>query len=38
MGCIETEAANLRLIAQAVDLGMNRQQVRQDLIIVSHGG
>jgi vacuolar-type H+-ATPase subunit C/Vma6 len=38
MGCIETEAANLRLIAQAVDLDMNRQQVRQDLIIVSHGG
>ncbi|HEX9923303.1 MAG TPA: V-type ATPase subunit [Anaerolineae bacterium] len=38
MGSIETEAANLRLIAQAVDLGMNRQQVRQDLIIVSHGG
>jgi V/A-type H+-transporting ATPase subunit C len=34
VGCIETEAANLRLIAQAVDLDMNRQQVRRDLIVV----
>lgn len=38
LGCIEIEAANLRLIAQAVDLDMNRQQVRRDLIIVAQGG
>jgi vacuolar-type H+-ATPase subunit C/Vma6 len=34
IGCKETEVANLRLVAQAVALGMKREQVRRDLIIV----
>ena len=33
-GCKEIEVANLRLIAQAVVLGMKREQVRRELIIV----
>ncbi|MEW5960380.1 MAG: V-type ATPase subunit [Chloroflexota bacterium] len=33
IGCKELEAANLRLIAQAVHLDMKREQVRRDLII-----
>ncbi len=33
-GCKEVEVANLRLVAQAVILDMNREQVRRDLIIV----
>lgn len=34
IGCKELEAANLRLIAQAVELGMPREQVHRNLIIV----
>jgi vacuolar-type H+-ATPase subunit C/Vma6 len=34
IGCKAVEAANLRLIAQAVALGLNRDDVRQELIIV----
>jgi V/A-type H+-transporting ATPase subunit C len=34
LGCKEVEVANLRLVAQAVALDMNREQVRRDLIIV----
>lgn len=34
IGCKEIEAANLRLIAQAIDLGLAGQQVQRDLIIV----
>lgn len=34
IGSKELEVANLRLIAQAVALDMNREQVRRDLIIV----
>ena len=33
-GCKEIEVANLRLIAQAVSLGMKEEQVRRELIIV----
>lgn len=33
-GCKEIEVANLRLIAQAVALGMEREQARRELIIV----
>ena len=33
LGCKEVEVTNLRLIAQAVALDMNRKQVRRDLII-----
>jgi V/A-type H+-transporting ATPase subunit C len=34
LGCKEVEVANLRLVAQAVALGMKREQARRDLIIV----
>lgn len=34
IGCKELEVANLRLIAQAVALGINREQVKRELIIV----
>lgn len=34
LGCKEVEVANLRLIAQAVNLDMKRDQVQRDLIIV----
>ena len=34
IGCKELEVANLRLVAQAVELGMSREQVRRDLIMV----
>jgi ATP synthase A1 C subunit len=34
IGCKELEVANLRLVAQAVELGMPREQVRRDLIMV----
>jgi ATP synthase A1 C subunit len=34
IGCKELEVANLRLIAQAVELDMPREQVRRDLIMV----
>jgi V/A-type H+-transporting ATPase subunit C len=34
LGCKEIEIANLRLVAQAVALGMKREQVRRDLIAV----
>jgi vacuolar-type H+-ATPase subunit C/Vma6 len=34
LGCKQTEVANLRLIAQAVALGMKREQVRRDLILL----
>jgi vacuolar-type H+-ATPase subunit C/Vma6 len=34
LGCKELEVANLRLIAQAVALDLNREQIRSDLIIV----
>jgi V/A-type H+-transporting ATPase subunit C len=34
MGCKELEVANLRLIAQAVALGLKRDEVQQELIIV----
>lgn len=34
IGCKELEVANLRLIAQAVALGLERDQVRQELIII----
>jgi len=34
IGCKELEVANLRLIAQAVELDMPREQVRRNLIIV----
>jgi V/A-type H+/Na+-transporting ATPase subunit C len=33
-GCKEIEVTNLRLIAQAVSLALNREQVRRDLIVV----
>ena len=33
-GCKELEITNLRLIAQAVDLGLESKQVRRDLIII----
>jgi vacuolar-type H+-ATPase subunit C/Vma6 len=34
LGCKEIEVSNLRLISQAVFLGMPREQVRRDMIIV----
>jgi vacuolar-type H+-ATPase subunit C/Vma6 len=34
IGCKEIEVANLRLIAQAVTLGLKRDEVRQELIVV----
>jgi vacuolar-type H+-ATPase subunit C/Vma6 len=34
LGCKEIEVANLRLIAQAIALGLKRDEVRQELIIV----
>jgi vacuolar-type H+-ATPase subunit C/Vma6 len=34
LGCKEVEMTNLRLIAQAVALGMEREQARRDLIVV----
>lgn len=34
IGCKEVEAANLRLIAQAVSLNLNRTELQRDLIIV----
>ncbi len=34
IGCKELEVTNLRLIAQAVELGMPREQVRRNLIMV----
>lgn len=34
LGCKEVEVANLRLIAQAITLGMKREHVRRDLILL----
>lgn len=34
LGCKEVEGANLRLVAQAVALNIEREQVRRDLILV----
>jgi len=34
IGCKELEVTNLRLIAQAIELGMRREQVRRNLIMV----
>jgi len=34
LGCQEVEAANLRLVAQAVALNSEREQARRDLIMV----
>ena len=34
LDCKQIEVANLRLVAQAVALGMKREQVRRDLIVV----